>query len=84
MRFPSPRLPHQIDSAPHIPPVQIQPVAMLVMPRDRLAIKLVKQNMRQRFGHRRGRAFQQIGNRDRDPAAFQTDAAVGIHETACS
>src|ERR1700744_1102665 len=76
----TPRLTHQTDLAPHILPVQIEAVSMYVLRGCGPAVQLTQQNMGEGFGHRSGRALEQIADANPYGATVKPDIAVGIRE----
>ncbi len=78
--FASANLPDDVHPLAHIPPVEIQAVAMRVGARDRPAKQLPHQDVSQRFHHRSGRSLKHV----RDPhvqAAFRhPDETIGVGE----
>jgi hypothetical protein len=80
MRFSAARLAHMTDLAAYIFPIQIQSVPMRVLRRRRLPVKLAQQDMRQGFGDRRRRVFENIGNAHSNRPVIQAHIAVGVGE----
>ena len=61
-------------------PVHVEPVAVRVLARGRVAIELSQQDVGEGFGYRRGCVFEEVGNADRDRPALQANLTVGIGE----
>ncbi len=80
--FASPNQPYQVCLPADVPAVQVEAIAVRVEARDLLAVEFTEQNERQRFGNRRGRAGQQIGNAHPQTAFLETDEAVYVGEAA--
>ena len=79
--LPAPRLPDEVDLPPHVLPIKVKPVSMRVLRGRRLAVEFAQQDVRERFGYRRRRDLQQVGNANPDRAALEAHVAVRIRKS---
>ena len=78
MDLPPPGLARVVDAFPHFAPVQIKPVAVVKLGRDRFSVELAEQDVSEGLDDGRGSAFEQIRDAHFDRAVLDPDVAIGI------